>query len=160
MAWPKTTFQPQKGDNRSWAREDPVHRDRIVDLESRNRTIMGTDPGPGRHRPEPVKHESVASVVMSALCSRDSRVSLFPFGSLSRDSSLLISRLSRDYIYMYPVDIRRFLRPRRSAHPGPTVVKGPPQNLEQNHALTLKPGRINVAKSTFYSYPKILQIKT
>jgi len=130
---------------------------------------MGTDPGPGRHRPEPVKHESVASVVivMSALCSRDSRVSLLlsaVAAALSRDSSLLISRLSRDYIYMYPVDIRRFLRPRRSAHPGPTVVKGPPQNLEQNHhenhALTLKPGRINVAKSTFYSHPKILQIKT
>ena len=76
VAWPKTTFQPQKGDNRSWAREDPVHRDRIVDLESRNRTIMGTDPGPGRHRPEPAKHGSVACVVMSALCSRDSRVSL------------------------------------------------------------------------------------
>ena len=136
-----------------------------MDLESWNRTIMGTDPGPGRHRPEPVKHESVASVVivMSALCSRDSRVSLLlsaVAAALSRDSSLLISRLSRDYIYMYPVDIRRFLRPRRSAHPGPTVVKGPPQNLEQNHALTLKPGRINVAKSTFYSHPKILQIKT
>ena len=65
---------------------------------------------------------------------------------------LLISRLSRDYIYMYPVDVRR-----RSAHPGP-----PPQTAAaapQNHALTLKPGRFNVAKSTFYSYPEIIHIK-
>ena len=80
---------------------------------------MGTDPGPGRHRPEPAKHGSVACVVMSALCSRDSRVSLLLLlllllnttrtrsgplllsavaAALSRDSSLLISRLSRDYI--------------------------------------------------------------
>ena len=77
--------------------EDPVHRDRIVDLESRNRTIMGTDPGPGRHQPEPLKHESVAIVVMSTLCSRDSRVSIGGFrfwlsavaAALSRDSSTL-----------------------------------------------------------------------
>ena len=62
---------------------------------------MGTDPGPGRHRPEPAKHGSVACVVMSALCSRDSRVSLLlsaVAAALSLDSSLLISRLSRDYI--------------------------------------------------------------